>query len=176
MTLAIPQASGLPHAPQGFVSGRPNPAERATLRTTFGAVLRAARHHAGLTQAALAARAGTSATLPYQLEAGRVRPSTLVCLALATALAADEQAVRELYDALRSAAGPSLRLPKPGTGRRIPLAVNRYYPDSKTEPRTSDAVYGPHTRVGSVVSVGTGGPQPTVPTLPTPPLGRRRRA
>jgi DNA-binding XRE family transcriptional regulator len=116
----LPHAYALPHAP---TSGQPDPAERATLRATFGALLRAARTRAGLTQAALAARASVNRTLPYRLESGRVRPSTLICLALATALTGDERSARELYNGLRAAAGPSLRIPPPGTGRRIPSSA-----------------------------------------------------
>lgn len=130
--VALPHELALPHEPtptpyagtapcDGYASGRPNPAERTRLVATLGHLLRSARTSAGLTQRELGRRAGLGRRSVYELEAGRFRPSTLTLYALAAALTdGAEDAARHLYDALRVAAGPSLRIPPPGTRRRIP--------------------------------------------------------
>lgn len=108
---AAQRAPAAPAAPsaapdrRGVVTGT----ERVRLAAGFGAVLRAERLAAGLTQAALAARAGLARSTAERLERGAQRPSTGSTWRLARALRSDERARVALDLRLREAAGPSLR-------------------------------------------------------------------
>jgi DNA-binding XRE family transcriptional regulator len=116
-------------APVGYASGRVNHDERARLAATLGTVLRQHRTRAGLTQLALGELADASRATVYQLENGRVRPSTLMLWRLAVALtgAVEEDTLR-VFAELRAAAGPSLRISPPGTGWRGPPLSARSTP------------------------------------------------
>ena len=106
---------------------------RAGLRaeaTTFGALLRRYRRAAGLTQEALAARAGQSRRGLQHLEAGDAlpHPATLEALTAALALPPEDQA--ELWAAGRPVAalrGGSPRRPRMRSGRtHLPLPLTSF--------------------------------------------------
>jgi DNA-binding XRE family transcriptional regulator len=116
-------------APVGYASGRVTHDERARLAASLGAVLRQHRTRAGLTQARLGELADASRATVYQLENGRVRPSSLMLWRLAVALTgAVEEDTRHVFAELRAAAGPSLRISPPGTGWRGPALSARSTP------------------------------------------------
>jgi transcriptional regulator with XRE-family HTH domain len=60
--------------------------DRHRVAVVFGAVLRAARQGAGLSQEAFAHEAGMDRTYPSLLERGRRQPSLTVLISIATAL------------------------------------------------------------------------------------------
>ena len=72
----------------GGAQARPTP-EPDEPRTRFGETLRAARRDAGLTQAALAVRAGLSQQYVARIEAGQINPTLVTIAAIARALGTD---------------------------------------------------------------------------------------
>ncbi|NUW33421.1 helix-turn-helix transcriptional regulator [Nonomuraea sp. SMC257] len=89
--------------------GEPDAAEQAALAAGLGALIRARRIEAGLSQRQLAERAGSHRGSVSKLELGHRRPTVAMLKSLAAALhPADVEAARELYGVLVRAAGPSL--------------------------------------------------------------------
>ncbi|WNV83713.1 helix-turn-helix transcriptional regulator [Umezawaea sp. Da 62-37] len=101
---------------RGLVIG----AERDALRASFGALLRQERRAAGLSQAQLAERAGSTSFGISRLENGHVRPSTSMTWRLARALRGHlgEREAVALDLRLKLAAGSSLRCFSERTHRR----------------------------------------------------------
>lgn len=106
-------------------SGVPAPEERDALRRILGAEIRAMREQTGMSQWALACRAGCARTTVERLEVGTRRPTPSMLAALAVAhrrtippLVEDEQAVGAALRRLLDAAGASLTEDTPGAVRR----------------------------------------------------------
>ena len=89
-------------------------------RTVFGALVRAHRRAAGLTQEALAARAGLSARGIQHLEAGESRPNPSTLRALAAALGLAPQEWEQLRAAVPAASAAARAAPAPARSARCP--------------------------------------------------------
>jgi transcriptional regulator with XRE-family HTH domain len=97
------------HDVDGAHDGTPGPVERQFLAAGFGARLRTLRRAAGLTQAALADRAGRTRKFVSKLERGERRPESATLLLLSRALATSRDDQKAVRQELRLLAGDSAR-------------------------------------------------------------------